>query len=257
MSYNIQFGCGAAVMIPSATAGNPPNPAGPRRVLTLQEVDLEITQKLEKLMGQNKFPEDVAPSDIEVKGKSAAGKFGIDLYNLMFGETAAALYSAVSTDEGPTAIPGSPFTITVTNSATFSEDLGVINQTTGQPMQQVASGPAAGQYSVSAGVYTFASADHTSAYKVQITYSYNPASGGRTLTLTNRVQGYGPVLEMWFTAPYSSSYSPTPFGSFHLHAARISKMGAPMKRNGYFITPIEFEAFADASNNIMDFYSAT
>lgn len=72
-------------------------------------------------------------------------------------------------------VPASPYQVTVANSATFQQDLGVLyapngasgggsapntlGASDGTPLTKVASAPAAGQYSVSGAVYTFNSAD--------------------------------------------------------------------------------------------------
>lgn len=255
---SMQFGIGACFITP-LTVGNPPSPTGARRILTIQDAEITFDRKSEKLMGQNQNPDDVAPSDEDVKFKLSCGRVGLDIYNLMFGETITTGYELPNVDEGGpagTAIPTTPFQITVVNAATFFEDKGVLNAATLQPLQQVASSPAAGQYSESAGIYTFSSADNVSGVKVLISYLSTPASGGRTLTRYNHVQGYGPVNEIVIVAPYTSAPSPNPLGVLRLRATRIEKMGLPMKRNGYLITPIEGTAFPDASNNVWDLWSA-
>lgn len=63
--------------------------------------------------------------------------------------------------------PG-PFIITVDNASSFVEDLGVTRL--GVPMTRVTGTPATGQYSVSSGVYTFASGNNNQ--EVVITYRY-------------------------------------------------------------------------------------
>lgn len=86
------------------------------------------------------------------------------------------------------AVPTTPFQITVSQSANFSEDGGVLNLTTGAWLSRVASGPATGQYSVSAGVYTFNTAQSTN--QVQITYTYTATtSGSQTLVQNNQLVG--------------------------------------------------------------------
>lgn len=258
---SFQFGIGAAYIIPSA--GNQPSPSYPQRLLTIAEADVTIDRKLEELKGQNQMPDDVAPSDVTVKFKLSAGRLGLDLINTMLGETIAAGYNLPNVDEGPTAIPTTPWQITVANSATFlaaaggqpDGDLGVLNAATLQPMQRVATGPIAGQYSVTAGVYTFAAADNVSGIKVLISYLSTPASGGRTLSSLNHIQGYGPVNTIVIVAPYTSAGAVFPLGVLRLRATRISKMGLPMKRNGYLITPLEGDAFPDASGTCWDLWS--
>ena len=89
------------------------------------------------------------------------------------------IYGTVAENDN---IPGTgPYTITVTNSSSWVADVGVTKG--GVAMTEVASSPAAGQYSVAAGVYTFNSADHGAA--VVITYRYTISPSAYTVTLPN------------------------------------------------------------------------
>lgn len=54
-------------------------------------------------------------------------------------------------------IPTSPYQVTVVNASTFVENISVYNSTDSLYMTQVSSSPAANEYTVSAGVYTFGS----------------------------------------------------------------------------------------------------
>lgn len=94
----------------------------------------------------------------------------------------------VSTTDSTT-VPSSPgpYTITVTQAATFINDLGVVKDGT-TPMTKVTGTPTTGQYSVdeTTGVYTFAAAD--TGDSVVISYQYSLADGvGYTVTLPNHV----------------------------------------------------------------------
>src|SRR6185437_14518894 len=101
-------------------------------------------------------------------------------------------YPVVNEADSIPVTPG-PYTITVAGSANWLSDLGVVYTATGQPLQQVASGPTQGQYSVAAGVYTFAAADQGLA--VLISYRQKVTSG-KLLKIQSHVQGYGPFFEM-------------------------------------------------------------
>lgn len=77
-----------------------------------------------------------------------------------------------------------PFTITVTNAATFQEDGGVTKS--GIPMTKVTGAPAAGQYAVSSGgIYTFHSSDSNDAVLISYRYTVDPAD--YTVTMPNRL----------------------------------------------------------------------
>lgn len=88
-------------------------------------------------------------------------------------------------------VPATPYQVTPTlpGSGTWLSDLGVTTAA-GVPLTRVASGPATGQYSVSAGVYTFAAADTGVAMLISLLYS--AATGGTIVQMTNQLMGYSP-----------------------------------------------------------------
>lgn len=77
----------------------------------------------------------------------------------------------------------SPYTVTPTvpGSGVWSADAGVSYASTGVQLTPVASGPTVGQYSVSAGVYTFAAADEGAALLISFLYT-TPGSTVSALT---------------------------------------------------------------------------
>ena len=263
----IQFGIGGVLIRPNG--GNAATPSWPQQLFTIQEGSIDTTTKLEKLMGQNKGPDDVAPSDMETKFKSGFAYMSPDLYNsLAFGDTVATgttnTGSAIPVIQEKHAIPTTPFQVTIAppNSGTFAKDLGVTfaNQITYQ-LQRVTGTPTTGQYAVneSSGVYTFASADEVSGYSVLISYSYTETTVGRLLTVTNHIQGYGPTCEVFIPMTYQggnnlSLSGGAAYNSLHVRNMRISKIGWPMKRNGYMISDLEGECFPDGTGAILDFF---
>ena len=94
------------------------------------------------------------------------------------------------------ATPG-PYTITITNSAAFFLDAGV-TFVGGAALVAVATAPAAGQYSVAKGVYTFNAADQ--AKNVSIVYSYTVIPFDiveatlRLITMRFKQRGRDPML---------------------------------------------------------------
>jgi len=142
----------------------------------LQDVTLDCQFTNKELYGSNQYAEAIGRGQAKITGKAKHGRVNGQLFNsLFFGQTLSAGQTLLAINEGGpngTPIPATPFQITVTNTATFVTDLGVINAATGIPLTRVVSAPAAGQYSVSAaGVYTFASADNVSGVKVMISYT--------------------------------------------------------------------------------------
>ena len=241
----LQFGIGG--MYGNPVGGNYGTPNGPQRFGTLQNIDLEISQKLVSLYGQNKFPDDVAPSDMKVSGKGGFAQIEIDVYNALFyADTIAAGIKAVSPDESHAI--GSTVVITPPSSGVWTLDLGVRNGTTGKPMIKTGSAPGVGYYeNTGTATYTFNATDVSSGFPVLISYMYTLTTG-RTLTVMNHLQGYGPVFELYLLEPYQGT------NGVHLYSVRASKMSNPLKRDNYLISDFEFEGFANAAGQVMDFF---
>ena len=243
-----QFGIGGLFANP--VGGNASTPSWPQQFATIQDVHIEISQKLVELMGQNKMPDDVAPSDEKITGKAGMANIQIDLYNTLFaGETTTTGGTAVTPFPGELGTVATA-SVTVTHSATWVTDLGVQYVTPVgniRFLQRVASAPTAGQYSVAAGVYTFNATDN--AQKVYICYTYTISATGRTLSRQNHLQGYGPVFEIFIPLQYQG------LGNvLHMRQCRSSKIGLPFKRDGHLINDFEFTCYPDASGVAWDLY---
>jgi|ERR1039458_1214166 hypothetical protein len=305
------FGIGDVFATPSA--GDLASPSYPQFLGVLQDVNVGFKQKLQKLMGQEKMPVDVAPSDMEITGKAAFARLEVDAFDaLMFADTVTTggvipasrekhtvtvpslpawadghdyALAAIITDTtnmqivieaGHSETPGPPSwntdlggltadgtvvwknvgpvgagTVSVTNVSTWTADRGVMYSRGLVPMIPILVGsPAAGQYIVTAGVYTFNAADAGAA--IVISYKYTVADG-RTLSVTNHLQGYGPIIEIDCIMPYRTNTKPN---NLYLRACRVSAMGAPQKRDNYIISDFEFEAYPDADGVAFDWYQS-
>jgi len=243
-----QFGIGALYGIPGS--GNNATPSFIQRFGIIKEVSVEFSQKLEKLLGQNKMPEDIAAGDMEFKGKAAFAEIEVDTYNsLFFGDTITAGVKEFVPAESHT-LANNNTTVTNNGNNVFAVDLGVRYSATGVALQKVTAGnEATGKYSVDAtGKYTFGGNDAGNNIIVLIDYAYTSASG-KTLTVTNHLMGYGPVFEIYLSQPYQS-----PGNGIHLYACRCAKMSMPMSRAAHMFSDFEFEAFANSAGNIMDIF---
>ena len=101
-----------------------------------------------------------------------------------------------TTVEGHTVPATGPYTVVVINQSTFLADEGVVYANTNTPLTQVSSGPTVGQYSVTGGTYTFASADASAA--VDITYSFSlTISTGMTITVDGDCSTDTQVTDVW------------------------------------------------------------
>jgi hypothetical protein len=130
-----QFGIGGLFGRP--ISGNLATPSTPVQFGVIQDVSLDMDQKLVELRGQNKFPEDVAPSDMTIKGKAAFGRIEIDTYNNLFYADEISSGIEIIADREEQTVPATPFELYVTNSDDFLADLGVIYKATGMPFERV------------------------------------------------------------------------------------------------------------------------
>lgn len=235
---NIQFGSGNLLAFNTA-AGNTPVIFG-----GVQDVEIGFSASMKELFGQYQFPIDVARGEMKVTGKAKFANLHGNLINsLFFGQTLAVGQTLLALNEAGT-IPATPFQITVANAATFLTDYGVSFAATGLPLTKVASGPATGQYSVSAGgVYTFAAADTT--LGVVISYSYTSAASGKTVTLSNQLLGSSPVFQILLSQTFKTKNY-----SCCLYACTSTKLTNPTKLSDYTIGDFEFAAYTNASNQL-------
>lgn len=242
MPKQYQFGSGA-LFITRTDIANPT----PRRIGVLQEVSIEAKFENKSLRGEFRFPVDNAQGPGSLTGKFKLGQINGRLWADLLGGAASTVLRTPVVDEAGT-VPGSvAYTVTVAGSAIFYEDLGVVLVSTGQQMERVASAPATGQYSVSAGVYTFAAAQANAA--VLISYNTTPASPAMPNTLikvTNTVMGAAPAFSLNLCASHRGQSFWT-----KAHAVSISGLTMPLKMDDYMLSEGSFECFADSNGDVL------
>jgi hypothetical protein len=209
------------------------------------EFSTDFSGNIKQLFGQNQLPLDAARGTVKVSGKAkAAVVSGLALNAVFFGNnfTTGGIKWNVGESHSVPVTPG-PYTVTVNNSATFDLDLGVVYAATNIPFTKVASAPAQGQYSVSAGVYTFAAADQGAAFFV--TYTSTVATGIQTLNITNQLLGTSPIFQLdYFTIRNNKAL----VGRFF--AVQASKLGMAFKLEDFMMPEIDFELFANAGGQL-------
>ena len=173
-------GIGVLYALPS---GATPTPIP---IAILKDVSLDIKVSKKPLNGQWKFAIDVAEFIQSATLKITQADFRASIVNMLLAQATSATGQTLPVTGEAWTIPGTPYQVTVAQSATWTEDGGVYDYTAGKWLARVASGPATGQYSVAAGVYTFAAADTT--HNLSIVYTYT-ATTGNTVTLANAVMG--------------------------------------------------------------------
>jgi len=213
----------------------------------LQGADVDISFTDKPLYGSQQYPLTVARGQAKISGKAKFAQFnGLLMNQLFFGQApSVGQLGFVSGEQHP--IPSTPFTVTATNGATFSEDLGVTYVATGLPLTRVYVAPtAAGTYevNVSTGVYTFDSAD--TGLSVALNYTYTIASGGNNLVVTNQLVGVAPN----FIAVFNNTYNGKAL-TLRLNACVSSKLTISSKLEDFIIPEFDWMSFADASGNVM------
>jgi hypothetical protein len=229
----------------------------PVNVGYVNEFSYDLTGETKELYGQNQLPLLVARGTIKATGKiKAATASGQALNTVLLGGawTAGTQYGIYNNPS--TAIPTTPYQITPTvpSSGTFYQDLGVVNAATYEPLVQVASSPGAGQYSQSAGVYTFSSADHTSGVSViiSIAYSWTTGATGQSQIITNQPIGTTPTFALDYqTTLYGSSYY------LHFFSCVATKWGMGHKITDFAMPEYDFGFFQNAAGQIMVLSLAT
>lgn len=214
-----------------------------------QEFSYDEAGELKELYGQNQYPLVAARGTVKPTGKvKAATVSGIAINAAMWGLSFTAGQLAL-TSSPATAIPTTPFQITPTvpNSGTYDTDLGVVNAATGVPMTKVASGPAAGQYSETGGVYTFSSADQGSGVSVIITFAYTYTGSGQKLTVTNPLIGTNPTFQLDYASTLNGAGYYVRF--FNCIATKLTRAH---KLTDFMMPEIDFSFFANAAGQVYE-----
>ena len=141
-------------------------------------------------------------------------------------------------------------TITVAHAGTWFQDGGVVYALTGVALLKVGSSPAVGQYSVSAGVYTFNAAE--AGVSMQITYLYLAASGvGYDQTILNQLMGFEPIFTLSFSTTFNGQQL-----NWVLWNCVSSKLTLGTKLDDFLIPEMDFSAFATAAGKVIDIYGS-
>lgn len=237
------FNSGVAYMVDGDTNPTPTN------IRILQSVSLDLKATLKELYGQNIFPVAVGRSQVKVTGKLKFADYQPRLIRDFIGAPNNSLMAAGQTlianaENHSVPAPSGPYTVTVTNSATFGIDLGVVYHSTGIPLTNVASAPAQGQYSYSAGVYTFNSADANAS--VDMSYTYTSASAGSTVTMSNTSAGAASSFQTVMGGTYNGLQT-----NVVLYACVPESLKLMDTKIGDYAMPeLDFSAFVNAAGNL-------
>lgn len=219
----------------------------PLRFGALQDVSVDFSGDVKQLFGQYQFALDTARGKTKIEWKASTGNIDVEAFNqIFFGETVDTGNQLIQViNEGPSAIPATPFQVTASHGADFVMDLGVYNSVTGAPYKQIASGtPATGEYKVSAaGVYTFAAAD--TGQNVLLNYLWEDATTGGSLDIGNQLMGNTPKFQLVLSQNYDGKYF-----TLLLYSNVADKLSLPLKMDDYLLAELSGQSMADAANRV-------
>lgn len=225
----------------------------PQQFGTFQELSLDMSFTIKELFGQQQLPVAIGRGTAKITGKAKFAVFSGRLFNdILFGVASTTGLLLIANREAGS-IPATPFQVTVANTATFVDDLGVYYAATGVPLTKVASAPITGQYSVSgAGVYTFAAADTLLAVSISYTYTSVGAAPNQRTTIPNMLLGTQPTFAAYFTAK-----DPTASKNINIKLKQCvtSKFTLQSKLEDFIIPEVDFACFVDAAGNLLDWSS--
>ena len=244
----IFFGAGALFGTPltnyAVTAVANPTPV---KFGILQDISLDVSFDVKMLYGASQFPFAVARGKGKISGKASFAQINAQVWNsLVFAQGNTANLTQNYEDLIGSVVPATPYQITPTppSSGTWSQDLGVRGPG-GVDWQRVASAPATGQYSVAAGVYTFAAAD--TGLTMFISYQYTTtAANSVTNTVNNVAMGQTPTFRADMSLPYGSKQL-----LITLPNCISTKLSFASKLDDFGIPAFDFEAFADGNNRVL------
>jgi len=231
----VKFSTGLVAFKPQGTNQTP------QQIGLASDVSVDFSQEKVLVYGQKKVAIDSFDGKLEIKGSLKMAAWGAQTFAALVGGATTSTGSKVGIMDEQFTIPTTPYQVTVANGATFYEDLGVLNVTSGLAMVVVASAPTTGQYSYSAaGVYTFAAAD--AAAVVRISYSYTAAAVGKTTTYTNALMGQSTQ----YILSCFNTYGTKRYG-YRFPAVVFDKFSPGMKVGAVGDASLSFQAIEDAT----------
>jgi hypothetical protein len=226
----------------------------------LQDVAVDFSADVKELFGQNSFPFAVARGKTKISIKAKNAQIYGALFNAcFFGQTlSSGIYKDVYDTTGK-AIPGTPYTITISSTATDATHIQIpdsgttgsatllsIIDSNGIPYTQVSAAPATKQFTwtSTSGAIVFSSTD--SAATVFISYQYTATSTTqKNQTITNVPMGYAPIFEVDLFMPYQGKHLTLEFPQ-----CIATKLSFATKLDDFMIPEFDISAFANAAGQV-------
>lgn len=223
----------------------------PMRPYLVQDQSVTFKREVKEIYGENQLAADGSSGTMSVSGKVSLGTTNARLVvDQLFSDAGTAGSQINEADNELGTITS--HIITVVNSAAWATDLGVLNTTTGARYVCVTSGPVAGvSYSVAAGVYTFATGETGTTFK--ISYLYTVAVGGELITLTNQKQGKVGVFTSIMVFPWQNQAAAVEQDVLTLNVCLLTDHEVSTKMSDYGKPTFSFSSFCDANDNLGTF----
>lgn len=234
------FVFGSGVLIGTPQGGTPINFG------LAQEVSLNIATSTKALYGQYNFPVAIGSGTRKMTGKAKLARIsGQALGSLFFGVPPSPGSTQTQFGEAASAPASSPYAYTPTHHAEFVADQGVVYAASALPLKLVAANPAAGQYAVDGGLYTFAAADAGAA--MLISYTYAVADSGESVAVN--AQLIGPSVTFSANLFAADPTTGKPF-SLLLYNCVADKLALGTKLEDFMIPELDFACFANAAGQV-------
>lgn len=216
----------------------------PIRLGNLKGIELNVEMELNHADTPHQYKVNMAIGNKTIRGSAALGMFSARAINQLYFGSQVGVGARLIQNDARSDIPGSPYQITPTvpGSGTWQSDLGVCFTDDGTPLTRVAAAPSAGEYSVSAGVYTFNASDTTK--EVSISFLYDIA-GGEKLALVNQFKDLAPSFEIILEGQYNGEQM-----VWVLNKCVTDSFSIPSSTEQFMIHDFSFEAIADLSGNV-------
>ncbi len=234
-----QYNFGIGTLIAKRTDVTYPKPAF---MGVIQDVEVNFDRELKTLVGQYNVAEAIAGGELKITAKAKFARIQANLLGDVYLNTTPATGQTIMAQGEVKPIVANA--ITVAEAATFVEDLGVFDSS-GVQLTPVASAPAVGQYSVSAGVYTFNAGQTAGNYTIY--YDYTKTTG-YTNTLAKQLMGSLPTFALFLESDFSQ-FGVSKKLFLKLNAVVCGKLAMPFKNKDFTIQDLDMQAFCDASGN--------
>ena len=244
-----QYSFGAGVLYGKSLTNVP---ATPVRFGALQDVSIDFQFTNKELYSSSQFPVAIGRGTGKIAGKASFAQFNAQTFNdLFFGLSNPATGVARMVVEEAATVTSNIVTA-AHNTGVFTADYGVVLASDHSLFIRVANTPTGQQYSCNetTGVYTFNSSQNAAA--VLVSYTWNDASNGKSIAISNQLLGLSPQFIAVFTSSFTR-LNATKKMTMVLNACTSSKLTLATKLEDFVIPQFEFAAYADDSGNIGTF----